>query len=89
VRLPTGVDRPSTAPSAPSRLSKPTMLSRTNPWPSGDEPGGRASMAYHRVLLCRQNALIDVHIVYCVTPCIMPVGVSSGVKGAVGHEAVY
>ena len=44
-------------------------------------PAGRLSMAYHRVPLCRQNALVNVHIVHCVTPEAISVGVSSGVKG--------
>jgi hypothetical protein len=38
-------------------------------------------MAYHRVLLCRENVLVNVHIVHSVTPSIISVGVSSGVKG--------
>ncbi len=46
-------------------------------------------MACYRVPLCRENAIIDVHIVHCVTPEATSVGVGSGVKGCLPSTAQY
>ena len=55
---------------------------RLSPRPRPYEPAGRVSTAYHIVSFCRENPTQFVSFVHGVTPEIISVGVSSGVKGS-------